>query len=84
MSFIPLLQAASNASSTQSFGSLIVTVVLMIGIFYFFNKVNISFRSIVSKRIITSSIIKRTCYSKSIFFFRKNIKLGENDSLFFL
>jgi preprotein translocase subunit YajC len=36
MSFIPLLQAASNASSTQSFGSLIVTVVLMIAIFYFF------------------------------------------------
>ena len=37
MSFLPLLQAAQNATSTTgSFGSLIVTVVLMIGIFYFF------------------------------------------------
>ena len=37
MSYLPLLQAAPNATSTTgSFGSLIVTVVLMIGIFYFF------------------------------------------------
>lgn len=37
MSFVPLLQTApSNVSTTGSFGSLIVTVVLMIGIFYFF------------------------------------------------
>ncbi len=36
MSYLPLLQAASGASQSQSFGSLIVTVVLMIGIFYFF------------------------------------------------
>ena len=37
MSYLPLLQAApSNVSTTGSFGSLIVTVVLMIGIFYFF------------------------------------------------
>ena len=36
MSFLPLLQAASGASQSQSFGSLIVTVVLMIAIFYFF------------------------------------------------
>lgn len=36
MSYLPLLQAGSNASQSQSFGSLIVTVVLMIGIFYFF------------------------------------------------
>ena len=37
MSYLPLLQSAPNATSTTgSFGSLIVTVVLMIGIFYFF------------------------------------------------
>lgn len=36
MSFLPLLQGAPNSSQTGSFGSLIVTVVLMIGIFYFF------------------------------------------------
>ena len=37
MSYLPLLQGApSNVSTTGSFGSLIVTVVLMIGIFYFF------------------------------------------------
>ncbi len=37
MSYLPLLQAAPNATSTTgSFRSLIVTVVLMIGIFYFF------------------------------------------------
>ena len=36
MSFFPLLQAASGTSQSGSFGSLIVTVVLMIGIFYFF------------------------------------------------
>ena len=37
MSYLPLLQAAPNATSTTgSFVSLIVTVVLMIGIFYFF------------------------------------------------
>lgn len=37
MSYLPLLQAAPNAASTTgSFRSLIVTVVLMIGIFYFF------------------------------------------------
>ncbi len=37
MSYLPLLQAAtSNVSTTGSFSSLIVTVVLMIGIFYFF------------------------------------------------
>ncbi len=37
MSYLPLLQnATSNVSTTGSFSSLIVTVVLMIGIFYFF------------------------------------------------
>ena len=37
MSFLPLLQTGQNSvSTTGSFGSLIVTVVLMIGIFYFF------------------------------------------------
>lgn len=36
MSYLPLLQTASGASQSQSFGSLIVTVVLMIAIFYFF------------------------------------------------
>ncbi len=36
MSILSLLQAAPNTSTTGSFGSLIVTVVLMIGIFYFF------------------------------------------------
>lgn len=37
MSYLPLLQTAPGATSTTgSFGSLIVTVVLMIGIFYFF------------------------------------------------
>ncbi len=37
MSCLPLLQAApSTVSTTGSLGSLIVTVVLMIGIFYFF------------------------------------------------
>ena len=36
MSFLPILQAAPNASQSGSFGSLIITVVLMIGIFYFF------------------------------------------------
>ena len=36
MSFLPLLQSAPGTSQSGSFGSLIVTVVLMIGIFYFF------------------------------------------------
>jgi len=36
MSTLSLLQAAPTASTTGSFGSLIVTVVLMIAIFYFF------------------------------------------------
>ena len=36
MSFLPLLQTAPNASQSGQFGSLILTVVLMIGIFYFF------------------------------------------------
>ena len=37
MSYLPLFYVSLNATSTTgSFGSLIVTVVLMIGIFYFF------------------------------------------------